>query len=102
MDECFFHTGRPAVIRCKQCGRPLCPNCRHIDPHGIFCGADCAERFEVFAMRAEENEEKGRRGIPRPLLGFLKFVGIVVFLIFLYVIVRHLSAGFGNFSWHRP
>ena len=30
MAECFFHTGRPAVARCKQCGRPLCSECRII------------------------------------------------------------------------
>jgi len=99
MEECFFHTGRAAIIRCKQCGRPLCTDCRHITPHGIFCGVDCGERFEVFAMRAEENEEKRKRGMPRWLFSFLKFLGIVICLCVLYVILHHFMGGGGRVRW---
>ena len=86
MAECFFHTGRPAVTRCKQCGRPLCSECRIIKPEGIFCSAECAERFSVFAKRAEELEAK--RSKNNGLAGLVKFIIFLVVLFILYLVIR--------------
>lgn len=86
MAECFYHTGRPAVTRCKQCGRPLCSECRIIKPDGIFCSEKCAERFEVFARRAEEIEAK--KGKSNGIAGFVKFIIFLVILFVIYLIVR--------------
>lgn len=86
MAECFFHTGRPAVTRCKQCGRPLCSECRIINTDGIFCSAECAERFSVFARRAEELEAK--RSKSRSVPGAIKFIIFLIILLVIYLIVR--------------
>lgn len=86
MAECFFHTGRPAVTRCKQCGRPLCGECRIIKGEGIFCSAECAERFSVFARRAEELETKRSKNIG--IAGLIKFIIFLVILFAIYLIIR--------------
>ena len=83
MADCFFHTGRPAVTRCRQCSKLLCNECRHITIYGIFCSDKCAGDFEVFAKRAQEMEEQGNRkkGLPT-------FVKIIILLAILYAIFR--------------
>lgn len=83
MADCFSHTGRPAVTRCRQCSKPLCDECKHITEHGIFCGDKCAGDFEVFAKRAQELENQGNRksGIPT-------FIKIIILLAILYAIFR--------------
>ncbi|MCX8082902.1 MAG: hypothetical protein N3D17_05860 [bacterium] len=86
MAECFFHTGRPAVTRCKQCGRPLCSECRIIKGEGIFCSAECADRFAVFARRAEEIEAKKSKS--SSLTGLIKFIIFLVILFIIYMIAR--------------
>ncbi|MCM8762585.1 MAG: hypothetical protein NC905_02845 [Candidatus Omnitrophica bacterium] len=86
MAECFFHTGRPAVARCKQCGRPLCSECRIIKEDGIFCSLECAERFSVFAKRAEELEAK--RNKESGTSGLIKFIIFLVILFAIYLIIR--------------
>ncbi|MCM8769765.1 MAG: hypothetical protein NC911_08905 [Candidatus Omnitrophica bacterium] len=58
MPECFYHTGRPAVARCKQCGRGVCSQCRIVTDNGIFCSEKCRETFAVFQQRLKEAEEK--------------------------------------------
>ena len=83
-EECFFHTGRPAVIRCKQCGRPLCSECRYITEHGIFCGEDCAKKFEIFYKRAQELEKKKT---PKKE-GTINFVKVIIFILILYFLFR--------------
>ena len=57
MAECFFHMGRPAVTRCKQCGKPLCSDCRLVTENGLFCSDKCAQ-----------TGFSGRRGIYELLL----------------------------------
>ncbi|MCM8829877.1 MAG: B-box zinc finger protein [Candidatus Omnitrophica bacterium] len=86
MAECFFHTGRPAVARCKQCGRPLCSECRIIKEDGIFCSLECAERFAVFARRAEALEAKRSKG--NGIAGLIKFIIFIVILFAIYLIIR--------------
>ncbi len=86
MADCFFHTGRPSVTRCKQCGRPLCGECRMVKPEGIFCSDKCFETFSVFARRAEELEAK--RGKTSGMNAFIKLIIFFVVLAVAYVVVR--------------
>jgi hypothetical protein len=81
MTDCFFHTGRPAVARCKQCGKPLCSECRIIKPEGIFCSEKCYEAYKVFADRAEEIEAKRSKSS-----GIKSLVKLIIFLVVLYLI----------------
>jgi len=85
MAECFFHEGRPAVTRCKQCGKPLCSECKYITENGIFCGEKCAQSFGVFAKRAEELEEKRRPEGRSKVIGFIKFI---LFLAIVYALYK--------------
>ncbi|MFA5393382.1 MAG: B-box zinc finger protein [Candidatus Ratteibacteria bacterium] len=81
MAECFFHMGRPAVTRCKQCGKPLCSDCRLVTEDGLFCGDKCAQTASVFAKRSQNLEEKRsarRKGVPAGLIRFIIFVIVVV------------------------
>ena len=80
MAECFFHMGRPAVTRCKQCGKPLCSDCRLVTEDGLFCSDKCAQTAGVFVKRSQDLEEKrsGRRkGIPAGLIKFIIFLIII-------------------------
>ena len=80
MSECFFHTGRPAVTRCKQCGKPLCSDCRLVTEDGLFCSDRCAQTAGVFVKRSHDLEEKRSRrckGIPARLIKFIIFLIIV-------------------------
>ena len=86
MAECFFHTGRPSVTRCKQCGRPLCNECRIVNAGGIFCSEKCAGDFSVFAERAEEIES--RRTKSSGMKSLLKFVVFLAVLFIIYTLVK--------------
>mgnify|MGYP000881682644 CR=1 FL=1 len=81
MAECFFHTGRPSVIRCKQCGRPLCSECRMVKPEGIFCSQKCADTFKVFAERLAEIEAKRSK-----ISGMNPLIRLIIFLVALFII----------------
>jgi len=81
MAECFFHTGRPAVARCKQCGRPVCSQCRIVGEDGIFCSEKCRQTFAIFAKRIKEMEERKPGGKQ------WSFSVRVVFLIILLAVV---------------
>lgn len=90
--DCFFHTGRPSVTRCKQCGRPLCSDCRLITEHGVFCGNKCANAAAVFTERAENLEVRRavrRRGVPA---GLIKFIIFIIVIVVLYKIGKHFIA----------
>jgi len=83
MAECFFHTGRPAVTRCKQCGKPLCSDCRLVTENGLFCSDRCAQTAGVFVKRLQDLEEKRstrRKGIPAGLIKFIIFLIVVAVL----------------------
>ena len=88
MAECFFHTGRPAVTRCKQCGKPLCSECRLVTEDGLFCGENCAQAGHVFVKKSRALEDKRpprRKRIPGP-------VKFIIFLIILFIIYKQLVA----------
>ena len=94
MAECFFHTGTPATTRCKQCGRPLCTQCRLVTDSGIFCSDKCAQTGEVFVKRAARLESVKSGAKPAWPGKLIKFV---IFLVILYVVYRlvrqYLPAG---------
>jgi len=91
MADCFYHTGRTAVTRCKQCSRPLCAECKHITEDGIFCSDKCAQEFSVFAKRLKEIESK--RGEKSNKLGI--FIRVILFLVIIYVLYR-IAKGLGR------
>jgi len=94
MADCFFHTGRPAVTRCKQCGRPLCSECRHITKEGIFCSDKCAETARVYMERLQEIEQQraSYRNSRRNILS--RIIKIVIFIVILYVVYRFVIQRF--------
>ena len=86
MADCFYHTGRPSVTRCKQCGRPLCGECKIVAPGGVFCSEKCKDSFGVFAERAEEIEAK--KGKTSGVNAVVKLVILLIFLLVLFYILR--------------
>ncbi|MBI2193463.1 MAG: B-box zinc finger protein [Planctomycetes bacterium] len=48
---CFTHTDRPAVVRCRQCQKPVCSECVKSDSNGKFCSLECAQKFAEFQDR---------------------------------------------------
>ena len=81
MAECFFHMGRPAVTRCKQCGKSLCSDCRLVTEDGLFCSDKCAQTAGVFVKRSQNLEEKRSarcKGVPAGLIRFIIFLIIIV------------------------
>jgi len=50
---CINHPDRQAIARCRQCGRPLCSDCRIEGPTGDFCSIACQEKHEQFVNRAQ-------------------------------------------------
>jgi len=60
---CINHPAVEAVARCKQCGKPLCSDCRLVTEDGLFCSDRCAQMAHVFTVKSRDLEErKGRRG----------------------------------------
>ena len=86
MADCFYHTGRPSVARCKQCGRPLCGECRIVGAGGIFCIQKCLDSFSVFAQRAEEIEAK--RTKPSGVKSLIKLIIFLAVLFILYLVIK--------------
>jgi len=86
MADCFYHTGRPSVTRCKQCGRPLCGECKIVKPGGIFCSEKCAESFDVFSQRAEEIE--ARKSKSPAIMPLVKFIIFLAILFIIYSVVK--------------
>lgn len=88
--ECFFHVGRPAVARCKQCGKQLCSDCRVISEDGLFCSNKCAQMASVFVKRSQALEEQRstrRKGIPA---GLIKFIIFLIVIAVVYKLGKHL------------
>ena len=56
--KCFLHTSRDALIRCKQCGKPLCHECRKTTDMGAFCSQECYEKTKGFTERAAAHSKK--------------------------------------------
>ncbi len=94
MADCFFHTGRPAVTRCKQCGRPLCSQCRKVTDEGIFCSDECAKTGKIHAERMKQLEEKSASYRASRWTGISKLIRLIVFLVILFVIYKFVIARF--------
>jgi len=94
MADCFFHTGRPAVTRCKQCGRPLCSECRRITSEGIFCSDKCAETAKVHSERLRQIEQQraSYRGSIQNIIS--RIIKIIIFLVILYIVYRFVIVKF--------
>lgn len=94
MADCFFHTGRPAVTRCKQCGRPLCSECRKITSEGIFCSDRCAEAAKVYSERLQQIEQQraSYRGSTRNTIG--KIIKIIIALVIIYIVYKFVIVKF--------
>jgi hypothetical protein len=43
---CHYHPGRPAFVRCGNCGKSLCPECVYHGPVGTRC-AECLFGIEI-------------------------------------------------------
>ena len=81
MSGCINHPGIEAVARCKQCGKPLCSDCRLVTEDGLFCSDKCAQTARVFVKKSQDLEEKRsvrRKGIPAGLIRFIIFLIIIV------------------------
>lgn len=88
MADCFFHTGRPAVARCSQCGRPLCSFCRKVTELGIFCSDECAQTGKIHAERLKKIEEQRASYYGSKWSGFAKIIKLIVFLAILFAIYK--------------
>ena len=80
--KCFLHTSRDALIRCKQCGKPLCHECRINTDMGVFCSQECYQQTKTFTERAAQHDKKKTsywaiRGILRKLVGLAVIIGVL-------------------------
>ncbi|MCM8822053.1 MAG: hypothetical protein NC831_04485 [Candidatus Omnitrophica bacterium] len=94
MADCFFHTGRPAVTRCKQCGRPLCSSCRKVTELGIFCSNECADTAKVHAERMAQIEQQRASYHGSKWTLIARFVKIIIFLVILFAIYKFVAVRF--------
>lgn len=85
--ECFFHEGRAAAARCRQCGRPVCADCLRKTADGSFCGDQCATAGAAFELRKEElsgRPEPRRRSLVRVILK-------TIFILALALLAMHFA-----------
>ncbi|MCM8788170.1 MAG: hypothetical protein NC907_00085 [Candidatus Omnitrophica bacterium] len=94
MADCFFHTGRPAVTRCKQCGRPLCSSCRKVTELGVFCSSECAGTAKVYVERMRQMEEQRVSYKGSKWIGIARFIKIIIFLFILFAIYKFVVVRF--------
>ena len=92
MAECFFHTGRPAVTRCKQCGKALCSDCRLVTEDGLFCSDKCAQTASVFVKRSRDLEKKRSARRKRVPAGLIKFIIFLIIIVVFYKLGKQLIA----------
>ena len=59
---CINHPGIEAIGRCKQCSTPFCGACEIRSARGRFCSDVCRDKFEQFAARARQLDNRE----PRP------------------------------------
>jgi hypothetical protein len=59
---CINHPAIEATHRCKQCGKPVCGDCRVQAPKGNFCSENCLDTYQQFIERAEQLD----RATPKP------------------------------------
>ncbi len=79
---CINHPNIDAAARCKQCGKPVCNNCKVTGPQGYYCSEECKERHQAFTERVEQMD---KRELPkgiwiikiRRILGRLVMLAIV-------------------------
>lgn len=55
---CINHPGVEAVIRCKQCGKPVCGACVVVAASGRYCSEACQQKNDIFMQRAAQLEVK--------------------------------------------
>ena len=80
--KCYLHTSRDALIRCKQCGKPLCHECRMNTDIGAFCSQECYQKTKTFTERAVEHDKKKTsywaiQGLIRKLIGLVIILAII-------------------------
>lgn len=80
--KCYFHTTRDALIRCKQCSKPICHDCRINTEMGIFCSEECYKKSKHFIELIVEYDKKKSSywifsGIIRKIVG----LGIIIIVI---------------------
>ncbi len=55
---CINHPHVDATARCKQCGKPLCDDCKILGPTGYFCSDACKDQHQRFTERVEAMDRR--------------------------------------------
>lgn len=84
---CVYHTGKPAVATCKQCGKTTCRECTVTGPTGNFCSTTCRTANEARTIQARDVEGRARsaffvrfRGLLGKLIVFAAAIAAAVFI----------------------
>jgi len=83
---CVNHVHMEAVVRCKQCSRPICAACIIAGATGRFCSAACKEKHEAFTERAQKMDGKARSAF------FVKLRALILTIIIFLAVA--FAAGF--------
>ena len=90
--HCLNHQGRPAVVHCHRCHKPLCEECVLATAEGEFCGETCRSQYVTFHAKGPI-EPRGPGWIHK----LLRFAVLVAALFgILYVLAR-----WGELKWAR-
>jgi len=76
---CINHPDRPAETRCRQCHKPICPECIKSDAGGQFCSFQCSEAYKDFQAREKPKDKRGMGLISKLVL--LVVIAAVVVLV---------------------
>lgn len=75
---CINHPGIEAVVRCKQCGTPVCKACVKVGPTGQFCSDICNQKHQQFTKRAQSmNTAPAPSALGPKIRAFVTAVAIV-------------------------
>jgi len=81
---CINHPGRPADIRCAQCGKALCADCGILDEGDHFCSRKCASRYRVTHRSYEADHA---RTPPATVVHRVLVVLVILIIVRLWVFV---------------
>lgn len=86
-EMCVNHADKPAVTRCRQCGKMICQQCVVEAAGAKCCSQGCADKFQQFAARGGTAMPRAKVGI-HPLIKTL--AGLIVLAAEAFIVLKLL------------
>jgi hypothetical protein len=73
---------RPASLRCKHCGKPVCDECSFKGKDGVFCSRKCASDYSEYQDSEKPAPVKRRGSLLRKIIILALILAAILFALF--------------------